>query len=49
MAKKLGMDVVAEGIESKEQYEFLLECNCDMFHGYYFNKPMDFNDFSKLI
>lgn len=49
MANTLGMEVVAEGVETEEQYKFLLECNCYMFQGYYFNKPMDSNDFSKLI
>ena len=49
MANKLGMNLVAEGVETEEQYKFLLECNCDMFQGYYFNKPMSFDDFSKLI
>lgn len=49
LANNLGMYVVAEGIETEEQYKFILECNCDMFQGYYFNCPMDSNDFSKLI
>ena len=49
LANNLGMIVVAEGIETEEQYKFLLKCNCDMFQGYYFSKPLDSNDFSKLI
>lgn len=43
------MEIVAEGIETEEQYKFLLECNCDMFQGYYFSKPMNLDDFSNLI
>lgn len=49
LSKTLGMKVVAEGIETEEQYRFLLECDCDIFQGYYFNKPMCAEDFSKLI
>lgn len=49
MANKLGMKIIAEGIETEEQYKFLLECNCDIFQGYYFNKPMNSDEFSKLI
>ena len=49
LSNMLGMKVVAEGIETKEQYKFLLDCNCDIFQGYYFNKPMSPEDFSKLI
>lgn len=49
LANNLDMTVVAEGVETKEQYEFLLECHCNRFQGYYFTKPMDAKDFSKLI
>lgn len=49
LANRLNMIVIAEGIETEEQYKFLLECNCNMFQGYYFNKPMSSNDFSNLI
>lgn len=34
-------NVVAEGVESKEQYEILKSMNCDMFQGYYLGKPID--------
>lgn len=49
LANNLGMKTIAEGIETQEQYKFLVECNCDIFQGYYFNKPMSPEDFSKLI
>lgn len=49
MANKLGMSIIAEGIETEEQYKFLLECDCDIFQGYYFNKPMNSDEFSNLI
>lgn len=49
LSKKLDMDVIAEGIETEEQYQFLLKSNCDVFQGYYFNKPMNANEFSKLL
>ncbi len=49
LGNKLGMDVIAEGIETEEQYKFLLNCNCNMFQGYYFSKPLSPKDFSNLI
>lgn len=49
MAKKLHMEVVAEGIEEKKQYDFLVENGCEIFQGYYFGKPMCADDFSKLL
>lgn len=49
LSKNLDMNVVAEGIETEEQYQFLLNSNCDVFQGYYFNKPMDAGAFSKLL
>ena len=49
LSKSLNMNIIAEGIETKEQYQFLLKCNCDEFQGYYFNKPMNSNEFSRLI
>ena len=49
IASTFGMSVIAEGVETKEQYDFLLKCNCRIFQGYYFNKPMDASSFSHLI
>ena len=40
LAKRLDMRVVAEGVEDKEQVEFLAELNCDMIQGFYYAKPM---------
>jgi diguanylate cyclase (GGDEF)-like protein len=40
------LKVVAEGVETREQYERLVEYNCDLIQGYYFDKPLAFADFS---
>lgn len=40
MAKTLDMKVVAEGIETEQQYRLLLEMGCDFGQGYYMAKPM---------
>lgn len=40
MAKSNGIKVIAEGVESKEQWECLRKLNCDEIQGYFFAKPM---------
>lgn len=35
-----GADVVAEGVQTKEQLEFLSKLKCDEYQGYYFSKPV---------
>ena len=39
------MRIVAEGVEDKEQVEFLASQGCDMIQGYYYAKPMPKNDY----
>ena len=45
MAKWLGMRVITEGVETKEQVEHLRSLGCDMFQGYFFAKPMPVEEF----
>ena len=45
LAKKLDMKIVAEGIESREQVDFLTEQECDLIQGYFFAKPMPVAEF----
>lgn len=47
LAKRLNMKTVAEGIETKEQTEFLAEHGCDMIQGYYYAKPMPVSEFEE--
>lgn len=47
LAKKLNMKIVAEGIESKEQVEFLTAQECDLIQGYFYAKPMPVAEFAQ--
>ncbi len=40
LSKQLGMKVVAEGVETEQQVEWLKELGCDIAQGYYYEKPM---------
>lgn len=45
MAKELGMHTLAEGVETKEQYDFLRSIGCEKLQGYLFGKPKPMEDF----
>lgn len=49
MAHELGMAVIAEGVETKEQADYLLDLNCDQMQGYYFSKPIPVDAYEKLL
>jgi diguanylate cyclase (GGDEF)-like protein len=49
IAKNLNIEVLAEGVETKEQYTYLKYNGCDMIQGYYFYKPMPANEIESLI
>ena len=45
LAKLLNMRTLTEGVETKEHVDFLREVGCERLQGYYFGKPMSYNDF----
>ncbi len=47
MIELLGMKLIAEGVETKAQADFLKERGCQEMQGYYFYKPMPVEDFEK--
>ncbi len=47
LAKKLGMQIVAEGIETREQVDFLAQQDCDLIQGFYFSKPLPVAEFEE--
>ena len=49
MAHELGIKVIAEGVETKEQAEFLKENNCIMAQGWLFDKALDHDEFEKRL
>lgn len=49
MAKKLGICTVAEGVETREHVDLLIELDCDIVQGYYFAKPMQSSELSEFL
>lgn len=49
MAHKLGLNVVAEGIETKRELEILKEIGCDFGQGYLFSRPVPKEEIEKLL
>ena len=49
MSKWLNVPMLAEGVETKEQYEFLESIGCAYIQGYYFSRPVPESDFTQLI
>lgn len=48
-ARECGMNVVAEGVETMEQYMFLKVAGCNEIQGYYFSKPISREEFLQSL
>ena len=49
IADYLGVPVIAEGVETEEQYLAIKELGCSVIQGYYFSKPLPANEFEKFL
>ena len=49
MANTMALPIIVEGVETKNQCDFLKELGCQYIQGYYFYKPMPIKDFEELL
>lgn len=49
MARSLNMQTIAEGVETREQVEFLKSIGCQFVQGFYYSRPLPAQEFEKLI
>jgi EAL domain-containing protein (putative c-di-GMP-specific phosphodiesterase class I) len=49
MAHNLGLEVIAEGVETKEQLDFLTQRRCTEMQGYYFARPLPADQVAKFL
>lgn len=49
MAKRIEIDTICEGVETREQADFLKRVGCHMVQGFLFSRPLPYDDFDKLI
>ena len=49
LAQRLGYETVAEGVETKEQFNYLRSNNCDIIQGYLLGKPVGKSEFEKIL
>ena len=49
LAHNLGLNVIAEGVENKEQLDFLRSLECNEYQGYFYSPPVPFDKFLEII
>ena len=48
LVRGIGLSVIAEGVETREQAEFLVKAGCPQAQGYYFAKPMPVEEYEEI-
>ena len=49
LGQSLNLQLTAEGVETKEQLDYLKKLNCDIIQGFYFSKPLSINEFKQFL
>ncbi len=49
LAKSLELDIIAEGVETESQRQFLLDNGCELYQGYLFSRPISIGQFNELV
>ena len=49
LSKDLGFEIIAEGVETKEQQDYLKSKGCSVVQGYYYSKPLSFEDYENML
>ena len=49
IAKELNLKTIAEGVETKEQRDYLINKGCDLIQGYYYSKPLTREEFEEFF
>jgi EAL domain-containing protein (putative c-di-GMP-specific phosphodiesterase class I) len=49
LAKNMGMEIIAEGVETQQQETFLTQRLCDVMQGFYYHKPMPVKEIEALL
>lgn len=49
LGRDLDLDVLAEGVETRDQFVFLRDCGCEEFQGFHFGRPMPLADFENTL
>ena len=49
MSRDIGLDIIAEGVETGAQAQFLQNCGCDVAQGFYYSKPIPVEEFNRQL
>lgn len=49
MSHDIGLDIIAEGVETNEQAQFLSRCGCDIAQGFYYSRPINVEEFDRRL
>ncbi len=49
LAQGLNLEVIAEGVETQSEFQYLRDKNCDIVQGYFFSRPLDATNMTRLL